>query len=156
MAITWDGGSSTSNHAVNPGVFDHTNDSSGTVWYDNGNNVMSMTFSTPVVIPSFYYANYSGGTFNIQFQAYSGASLVFDSGSFSYNQVNGPNGGGYDWIQETALANTPITSLVITGQNYQQIDDITVNAAVPEPASLCLFGLGAVGLLTVARRRRNA
>jgi hypothetical protein len=149
VTVTFDGGSSTSQRGQNGGVTDHTNDGSGTVWYDNGNNSMSLSFSQAVTVPSFYYANYNAGSFNIQFQGYNGASLVFDTGTFSYSQPT-----GYSWIQETGLGTTPITSLVITGPGFKQIDDMTILLATPEPASMLLLGLGAAGLLIAVRRRR--
>jgi hypothetical protein len=39
------------------------------------------------------------------------------------------------------------------GGNYYAIDNVVVDAAVPEPATLSLLGLGSAYL--VARRRRN-
>ena len=157
VTITWDGSESSSNHAVNGGVYDHTNDSSGVVLYDNGSNTMTITFSQPVVIPSLYYANYNAGNYSIQFQGYTNpgdSSPAVDTGSIPYSQTSGPNNGGYQWIQETGLGNTPIEKLVISGPPYKQIDDITVNLAssVPEPASVGLLAVAA-GLL--ARRSRR-
>jgi len=51
---------------------------------------------------------------------------------------------------------TPITSLIISAPGpslYAGLDNLTVGAVVPEPASWLLMGLGLTGLLVAARRR---
>lgn len=57
------------------------------------------------------------------------------------------------------VSTTAITSLTISapGQSlYAGLDNLTVAAAVPEPASMLLAGLGIVGVIAATRRRRQA
>lgn len=138
------------------GVFDHTamvsSDNAEELMYGNGGTI-DVQFSHPVYIPSLYYANYSAGTYSITISGYTtiGDATPANSSTFPYTESNGPNNGGYDWKQYTGLAGTPITELKISGDNYIQTDDYTINLA-PEPATLGLIGLGTLGLCL--RRRR--
>jgi hypothetical protein len=49
----------------------------------------------------------------------------------------------------------PVSANLILGTVGNFIDDVKVTAAVPEPGTLALFGLGLFGL-AAARRRNNA
>lgn len=54
------------------------------------------------------------------------------------------------------VSDLAITSLVISGPGqslYAGLDNLTVGAAVPEPTSWALVGLGLAGILVAARRR---
>lgn len=56
------------------------------------------------------------------------------------------------------VSNVAITSIVIGGaadKQYTSLDNLTVAAAVPEPASWALAALGMVGVAAAVRRRRT-
>ena len=150
ITIGW-GGLWTSSRSYNGGVTDHTPGSGGqgVVGFDGGAQSITLTFSAPVVISSFYFANYNGGSYSVDFRGYTrlgDVTPVLDV-PVNYNEAY-----GYDWKQETAFANTPIQALSFSGGLFKQLDDITVFAAVPEPASLALIGGALLGLSTVRRR----
>jgi hypothetical protein len=157
VTITWNN-AWTSNPQANGGVYDHTTGNvpnrQGVVLYDGGNASFGMTFDQPVTVPDFYFANFlGGGPFTMRFQGFANAgdATAAVDVTRTYSQTTGPNNGGYQWIQENGLGATPIRQLVISGDNFKQIDDMTINV-VPEPAALGLLAVGGVGLL--ARRRR--
>ena len=151
VTIDW-GGTWTSARASNAGVTDHTPGSGGLgyVGYDGGAATNMITFDQAVRMPSFFFSNYSAGTFSIEFKGYTNigdATPVIDI-IRTYNQPS-----GYTWIEETGLAGYNITAFSFTGANYKQLDDITITA-VPEPESwaLMIVGFGLVGF--GARRSR--
>lgn len=153
ITITWASVAS-SRRAVNPGVTDHTPGDSGlgVVAYDFGSQMMQMTFSSDVEIPSFYFANYNSGNYSITFEGFDAAGNSILRQVRSYSQPR-----GYTWIEETAFAGRGLRSFRVTGGIFKQLDDMTVNAfragAVPEPGTwaMLILGMGAVG---GAMRRR--
>ena len=152
VTIDW-GGTWSSARAFNSGVTDHTPGSGGLgyVGYDGGAATNLITFDKAVRLPSFFFANYSAGTFSIEFKGYTNVgdtSPVVDIVR-TYNQP-----AGYTWIEETGLAGYNITAFSFTGANFKQLDDITVTA-VPEPASWALMVVG-FGLVGFAARSRKA
>lgn len=152
ITIGW-GGTWSSDRATNGGVTDHTPGSGGLgyVGYDGGAGSNTITFDHAVTLPSFYFANYSAGNFSIEFKGYTNigdATPVVDIVR-NYSQP-----AGYTWLEETGLAGYKLTAFSFTGAIYKQLDDITVLAAVPEPATWALM-LGGFGLAGVALRRRR-
>ncbi len=153
ITIGW-GGTWSSDRATNGGVTDHTPGSGGLgyVGYDGGAASNTITFDHAVTLPSFYFANYSAGSFTIEFKGFANvgdATPVVDIVR-SYSQPS-----GYTWIEETGLAGYKLSAFSFTGANYKQLDDVTVLAAVPEPAAwtMLLVGFGFAG--SAMRRRRT-
>jgi hypothetical protein len=64
-----------------------------------------------------------------------------------------PNAAGF-FSGIASLSDGPFDRIVLTGSFNFGIDNINV-AAVPEPTSLFLLGIGGLGLLAKARRRRR-
>jgi hypothetical protein len=74
-------------------------------------------------------------------------------------------GSGYEMFSHEAVAPAGTTGLVVTyaissfgagqtGNSLVHLDDITVTL-IPEPATFGLFGVGLLGLVALARRRRK-
>jgi hypothetical protein len=74
-------------------------------------------------------------------------------------------GSTYEMFSHTGVAPAGTTGLVVTyaissfgpgqsGDSLVHLDDITVTI-VPEPSTACLLGLGSLGLVALARRRRK-
>jgi hypothetical protein len=73
-------------------------------------------------------------------------------------------GSEYEMFSHTGVAPAGTTGLVVTyalssfgggqGEAWAYLDDIKVTI-VPEPATIALFGLGSLGLIASARRRRK-
>jgi len=157
ITIDW-GNAASTNSTVNNGVVDHSGD--GVVMFDGDEPTLSVSFGAPVELPSFYFANFTSGNFNIDFKGYTNATdttAVIDI-PVSYSQ-NGPGlNGGYQWIEETGLAGQPITKLTISGDLNKQLDDISVAAVngptqiVREPDTL-LLALAGMSALLLTRLR---
>jgi hypothetical protein len=147
VSVTWDGVMSSAGTPYNGAITDHTGDSAGMIAYDDGESTMTIEFSKPVEIPSFYYSYYdnSAGTLPL-FQAYThiGDAIAVDTFAGDYP------GGAYNWQQETGFGGIPVQEVKFSGDggDYLSLDDIAVT---PEPSSIGLLALGAVAVL---RRRR--
>jgi hypothetical protein len=74
-------------------------------------------------------------------------------------------GSSYEMFSHTGVAPAGTTGLVVTyalssfgagqsGDSLVHLDDVTVTI-VPEPATVCMLGLGSLGLVAFARRRRK-
>jgi hypothetical protein len=87
VSVTWDGVMSSAGTPYNGAITDHTGDSAGMIAYDDGESTMTIEFSKPVEIPSFYYSYYdnSAGTLPL-FQAYThiGDAIAVDTFAGDY------------------------------------------------------------------------
>lgn len=81
-----------------------------------------------------------------------GTSTITLSNSETQNLVQGATQGFLGWVGNTAITGATLTTTSGVTNNWVQADHIyTGAAAVPEPATMAVLGLGAVALL----RRRN-
>ncbi len=91
------------------------------------------------------------------------AMTSFDTASFGADAqaTFGPGGPGYPLSDTGGIAGSPMTTAPFPGQNAA-FDFTSISAtnttvsAVPVPAAAWLFGSGLLGLVGVARRRRQS
>jgi hypothetical protein len=109
-----------------------------------------VTFPSPVTAFSLDYGTFQGSS--VTFALSNGDS--FSQGSAANNNYTVPNFVG---VTDT----TPFTSVLLTTSDPGRNNPLNINnvsfasiAVVPEPASLLLLGLGAVGLIALTRRRK--
>jgi hypothetical protein len=124
-------------------------------------NALTLTFSQAVNAVDFAFALSTSSSGNLDYQAFSGGSLV-DSGSVLATPP------GFGFAEGNVLEVFPtFDTLVLTSTDASAfaIDNLIVATAnpaalffftfdVPEPLSLTLFGAGLVGAGVLRRRRR--
>lgn len=128
--------------------------------FDN-NNTLTMTFSQPVDALAFNFALSIPVPGNLDFQAFSGATLV-DSGSWL---ATSPPGNFF--VEGLALEFHPtFDTLVLSSIDAEgfALDNLVIEAAsgqiyffpfdVPEPVTLTLFAAGLFGVGALRRRRK--
>ncbi len=107
-------------------------------------------------------ATIAGQEYNLSFDS----SVIGGTGNFLsvsigdqtlYSSANSPD---YGWITSSFnfTADQSNQNLVIRGASdplWVEVDNISVTA-VPEPSTYALFGLGAIGMLMVMRRKKTA
>lgn len=120
---------------------------------NSSNNDLTFNFSTGISAFGAYVTGLGTATGTV--------SLTFNDGSsqaINLSTVIGQSGGGVGFIGFTLSGATLLTSVTLdgtTGSDVWGVDDVQFgSAAVPEPASLAMWGLGVIGVV-FARRRRN-
>lgn len=109
----------------------------------SGANISTQNFLTA---PAFaILASYSGATYS---------QFVNTSGIIGF-RFDGGAGTQYGWARVTALGDAPINSYVIEEYAYADVGESIAAGQIPEPSSLGLLALGAVGILAGRRRRKD-
>ena len=165
VTITWGTVAGNTSAALTPGTTtgssDHTysvnsTDTAGEDVYDSGNLSVTVFFSRPITLPSFFFA-YHQATAAPETAMFKGYTLPGDTTPAVTFTGSYPGSTGLAWQQATGFGSTPLEQVTFLGNTVtqMQIDDLTVNV-VPEPAGLSITCFAAVGLLACGRScRRN-
>ncbi len=146
-----------SGHVFRQGSSWMGNFSPGTYLLYNGNfGPDTLTFSDPISAIVFQIQSDYMGDFSSQIRAYNGATLL---GTFVVNGVSNGNADGSAVFLGVQDTEAEITSIIIDGltaasnpQDFAISGLAMSSAAVPEPASVDLLGIGLVAAW-LARRR---
>ena len=130
--------------------------SSPCVAYNGFGDPASMSGS-PIALNSAYFTGVYNNGLNIQADGYSDGNII-DSADFLVNAA-GPtfmtfNWSGVDEVQFTSSGGTMQPGGDESGTQFA-MDNLTINAPVPEPSTFLLLCVSAVGLLGCAWRRRR-
>ena len=109
-----------------------------------------VTFASPVTAFSLDYATFLG----------TGVTFLLSNGdTFTQGSTVGGDYAVPDFVGATDT--TPFTSVLITTpdggdtSNGLNLNNVSFATVVPEPASLVMLGLGAIGLLAIGRRGKH-
>jgi hypothetical protein len=113
----------------------------------------SFSFGAPVVFDGAWFAGFSFTS--VSFQLYLGGNLVATSGSINPTDTPAFLASGYNGLVDTVTVDDNDPNQVY---DFYVMDDVTFHGGVatPEPASLTLLGLGALGMVGYRLRRRQA
>jgi hypothetical protein len=126
-------------------------------WYPDGGDhgYTQITMSDSSDFSDVGFAVSSGGGANtVFFELFNNGGLVMSGSSAMASHYLGFSGGGFDMIR---LTDNCCGATNVSGGGYQAlvVDSIeTAGAAVPEPASVAIFGIAGLGL-ALARRRKQ-
>ena len=106
---------------------------------------LTITYTQPVTAMGFDMQGYSGFTKE-------GSVSVYDTANHLISSTN-VDGGFFGWQATGGIGKVVVSANPNNTNSYIMIDNHGFGSAVPEPASLAVLSLGALGMLV--RRRKN-
>jgi hypothetical protein len=143
-------------------ISDHTGDSTGYMMTVNGDLLPSkIVWTENVTLTAGVTYSFSAWASSVHSPSPAPLNFGFSVGDNSLGSMQLPSSTGWTQFAATYTPETsgPVAITItdmsqVAGGNDFALDDISMSA-VPEPATLALLGMGAIGLLVYARRRRG-